>query len=119
METKSQSKAEKETPEKSSDNLNSNVFDDLDSARTIENISKSCPELKNHKDFNTAKEADLQETTNVVKLLGFNSCKSERWLPVNEGKGNWKGTFTIIRVESKLFLTHKCKRNMSTKLKRV
>ena len=52
-EIKVHSKTEKVCPEKSNENLDLNAFHELDSARTIDDICKSCPELKYHKDFNT------------------------------------------------------------------
>ena len=44
------SNAEKEIPEKSCEICNSNAFHELDLARTIEEICKSCQEIKYHKD---------------------------------------------------------------------
>ena len=73
-ELKVNSKAEKEIHEKSGENLNSNKFHELNSARMIKDICKSCPESKYHRDFNTlrcihcAKEAYFKETTKVVRV---------------------------------------------------
>ena len=45
----SNKKTVKEIAEMSSKNLNANAFHELDYARTIDDICKSCPELKYHK----------------------------------------------------------------------
>ena len=47
-EIKGNSKAQTEITEMSSKNLNSNEFYELDYARTIDDICKSCSELKYH-----------------------------------------------------------------------